>query len=256
MADYATSIDIDAPPDVVFEHLVTAEGMVAWMGQHAELDPRPDGTFAVDINGSPVRGRYLEVDPPHRVVVTWGVAGSDVHPAGSSRVEFTLVPVGDGTRLDLRHTGLPDERVAGHSRGWAHFAARLQVAAVGGDPGPDPWAEQWGPQAPSARERFDELARDHLGQPGVSPGQMFNSEGLKVHGRFFALLSDEQLVLKVPAAQAAALVAAGDAVPFETSPGRRMKEWVVLTPPADLDQWRAWMADARRYVASLTGAPS
>jgi hypothetical protein len=46
-------------------------------------------------------------------------------------------------------------------------------------------------------------------------------------------------------------VAAGDAVPFEPGPGRRMKEWVVLTPPADLGHWRRLMADAHGYVASL-----
>lgn len=150
MPDYATSIDIDAPPEVVFRHLVTPEGMVAWMGQHADLDPRPDGTFAVDISGSPVRGRYLEVDPPHRVVVSWGVAGSDLHPPGSSRVEFTLVPVADGTRLDLRHSGLPEERVPGHARGWAHFLPRLRLASAGDDPGPDPWADRWPADAPAA----------------------------------------------------------------------------------------------------------
>lgn len=252
MPDYATSIDIEAPPDVVFEHLVTPEGMTAWMGQHAELDPRPDGTLSLDINGSPIRGRYLEVDPPHRVVVSWGVAGSEVHPPGSSRVEFTLVAVGDGTRLDLRHTGLPEEQSSGYASGWMHFAARLRIAAAGGDAGPDPWAGQWGPDAPTAQDHFDELAKEHLGEPGVSRGRMMASYGLKVNGKFFALASPEHLVLKVPASQAAALVAAGDAVPFEPGPGRRMKEWVSLTPPADLDQWRRLMRDARGYVASLT----
>ncbi|MFP3900985.1 MAG: SRPBCC family protein [Acidimicrobiia bacterium] len=155
MADYATSIEIDAPPEVVFEHLVVPERMVAWMGQHAELDPRPDGTFSVDINGSPVRGRYLEVDPPHRVVVSWGVAGSDVHPPGSSQVEFTLVPTGGGTRLDLRHTGVPNEQARGHAEGWEHFAARLRVVAAGGDAGRDPWAERWRSDAATARDRAD-----------------------------------------------------------------------------------------------------
>ena len=155
MADYATSIEIDAPPDVVFEHLVVPERMVAWMGQHAELDPRSDGAFSVDINGSPVRGRYLEVDRPRRVVVSWGVAGSDVHPPGSSQVEFPLVPVGGGTRLDLRHTGLPDEQAPGYAEGWEHFAARLQVAAAGGDAGPDPWTERWRSDATTARDRAE-----------------------------------------------------------------------------------------------------
>jgi uncharacterized protein YndB with AHSA1/START domain len=147
MADYSLSVDIEAPPEVVFSHLVTPEGMVAWMGQHAELDARPGGGFSVDINGSPVRGRYIEVDPPRRVVVTWGVAGSEVHPPGSSRVEFTLVPVGGGTRLDLVHRDLPAERAPGYARGWEHFGGRLVIAAPGGDPGPDPWSERWAAEA-------------------------------------------------------------------------------------------------------------
>ena len=76
MAEYTTSIVIAAAPDDVFDYLVTEAGMVAWMGQHASLDPRPGGGFAVDIAGHAIRGRYVEVERPHRVVVSWGVAGS------------------------------------------------------------------------------------------------------------------------------------------------------------------------------------
>ena len=76
MAEYATSIEIGASPEEVFEYLVTPGGMTAWMGQRAVLDPCPDGAFDVDVAGSPIRGRYLEVDRPHRLVVSWGVAGS------------------------------------------------------------------------------------------------------------------------------------------------------------------------------------
>ena len=47
-ANQATTVDIDAPPEIVFAHLVTPEGMLAWMGQQAELDPTPGGVFAVD----------------------------------------------------------------------------------------------------------------------------------------------------------------------------------------------------------------
>lgn len=43
MAEFSTSIDIVAPPEVVFAHLVTVEGMLAWIGQHAELQPVPRG---------------------------------------------------------------------------------------------------------------------------------------------------------------------------------------------------------------------
>jgi uncharacterized protein YndB with AHSA1/START domain len=141
MADYSTSIEIEAPPEIVFAHLTTAEGMVAWMGQYADLNPTPGGAFVVDINGAPVRGEYLVVEPPHRVVVSWGMAGSEVLPPGASRVEFTLTATPGGTRLDLVHSGLPtDVQADRHATGWGHFLARLAVTAGGADPGPDPWA--------------------------------------------------------------------------------------------------------------------
>jgi uncharacterized protein YndB with AHSA1/START domain len=124
---------------VVFDHLISAERMVSWMGQHAELRPLPGGQFAVDINGYLVRGEYLEVDPPRRVVVSWGMAGTEDLPPGSSRVEFILTPTGSGTTLRLSHTGLPDARSKTHATGWANYLARLRAAANGIDPGPDHW---------------------------------------------------------------------------------------------------------------------
>ncbi|HKY15219.1 MAG TPA: SRPBCC domain-containing protein [Microthrixaceae bacterium] len=125
MAEFATSIDIEAPPEVVFDHLVTSEGMTAWMGQRAELDATPGGVFSVDIDGNPIRGEYVEVDRPRRVVVTWGLLGSDTLPVGSTRVEFRLTPIDSGTRVDFTHTGLPESQLAPHAEGWAHFLGRL-----------------------------------------------------------------------------------------------------------------------------------
>jgi len=130
VSDFVTSIDIEAPPEVVFAHLVTPEGMLAWMGQHAELEATPGGIFAVDIDGTPVRGEYLEVDPPHAVIISWGVSGNELLPAGTSRVEFRLTPIAAGTRLDLTHTGLPAVEQPKHAMGWAHYLARLAQAAT------------------------------------------------------------------------------------------------------------------------------
>jgi uncharacterized protein YndB with AHSA1/START domain len=140
MAEFSTAIDIAATPQQVFGYLTTERGMVTWMGQHARLDPRPGGAFEVDIAGSPVRGHYLELDPPHRVVVSWGVAGNDQLPPGGSQVIFELTAIDEGTRVAVRHTGLPEAHRAGHADGWAHFTGRLAIAAAGDDPGPDDWA--------------------------------------------------------------------------------------------------------------------
>ena len=139
MAEYATSIDIEAPPEVVFEYLTTDAGMTAWMGQYADLDARPGGAFAVDIAGHPVRGAYLVVERPRRVVVSWGMAESSELPPGASTVGFTLTATPGGTRVDLVHADLPEPQVPGHADGWAHFVPRLRVAASGADPGPDDW---------------------------------------------------------------------------------------------------------------------
>ncbi|MFT4296705.1 MAG: SRPBCC domain-containing protein [Micropruina sp.] len=154
MADYTTSIEIAAPPEVVFEYLTTDAGMTAWMGEHAALDPRPGGAFAVDIAGYPIRGRYLDVEPPSRVRVSWGIVGSPGLPEGASTVEFRLTAVAQGTRLELTHSGLPDTEVPGHRDGWQHFVPRLAIAASGGDPGPDHW-----------RPLADGTTRNHQEQP-------------------------------------------------------------------------------------------
>lgn len=139
MPEFRTAIEVAASPDTVFEHLTTEAGMTAWMGQRAELDPQVGGVFAVDIAGHAIRGRYLHVERPVRVVVSWGMAGSDDLPPGASTVEFRLTAVGAGTRVELVHSGLPETELAGHVDGWEHFLPRLAVAALGGHAGPDEW---------------------------------------------------------------------------------------------------------------------
>lgn len=139
MAEHTTSIEIDAAPERVFTYLVTPEGLTTWMGQGAVLEPRPGGVFEVNIAGSPIRGKFLEVDAPYRMVVSWGIAGSDDFPPGTSTVAFTLTPTERGTRVDLSHSGLPEEMLDGHESGWRHFLPRLLIASEGGDPGHDNW---------------------------------------------------------------------------------------------------------------------
>lgn len=139
MAEFRDSITIAAPPETVFTYLTTEAGITAWMGQHAQLDPHPGGAFAVDIAGYAIRGRYLHVEYPHRVVVSWGITGNEHLPAGASTVEFRLTSVDNGTRVDLTHSDLPEVSAPGHAFGWAHFLPRLASAGTGVDLGPDDW---------------------------------------------------------------------------------------------------------------------
>jgi uncharacterized protein YndB with AHSA1/START domain len=138
---YRTSVDIAAPPESVYPYLTQAEAIVTWMGDYAVLDAVPGGVFHLDINGVPVRGRYLELDPPHRLVISWGHAGSDRLPPGASTVEITLTPIPAGTRVTVEHRDLPPDQAAQHATGWPHFLNRLTIAARGQHPGPDPFAQ-------------------------------------------------------------------------------------------------------------------
>jgi uncharacterized protein YndB with AHSA1/START domain len=156
-----TSADVDyverevriaARPEVVFAFFTDPVKMVRWKGVDAMLDPRPGGAYRVNVTGRDVAvGEYVTIEPPHRIVFTWGWENSPIEP-GSTTVEVTLTPDGDGTLLRLRHSHLfSEEARAQHAAGWEHFLARLAVAAPGGDPGPDPWL-QGPPEHDSVRE--------------------------------------------------------------------------------------------------------
>jgi uncharacterized protein YndB with AHSA1/START domain len=123
------SIHVQAPPERVFEHFTRPAAIVAWMGEHATLDPRPGGEFSVDIRGVPVRGRYLEVDPPHRLLISWGHAGSARLPPGASLLEVRFQPTHDGTMVSISHRGLPEPEATGHQHGWTQFLSQLATAA-------------------------------------------------------------------------------------------------------------------------------
>jgi uncharacterized protein YndB with AHSA1/START domain len=138
-------VRIAARPETVFQFFVDPEKQVLWMGRRAELDPRPGGTYRVEISDEIIAsGEFLELDAPSRVVYSFGwegqQAGEGEHgvPPGSSRVEITVEPDGDGTLVRLRHFGLPDEAREIHGQGWRLYLDRLAIAASGGDPGPEP----------------------------------------------------------------------------------------------------------------------
>jgi uncharacterized protein YndB with AHSA1/START domain len=134
------SVHVEAQPERVFAYFTDPEAIVRWMGDYALLDATPGGEFAVDVNGVPVRGRYLEVQPPHRLLISWGHAGSERLPPGASTVEVLFTAAAGGTDVEIVHRGLPEPDAVGHARGWRHFLDRLAVAGAGGDPGPDPFA--------------------------------------------------------------------------------------------------------------------
>lgn len=131
-------IDIEATAETIFEFFVDPDKLTRWLAVQAELDPRPGGICRQVHEGRPperrgfhMRGEFLEVDPPKRVVFSWGFEEPEVGVApGASTVEVTLSPnaAGTGTRVLLVHRGLPPATVADHSGGWASMLKRLADA--------------------------------------------------------------------------------------------------------------------------------
>ena len=132
---YRDSVYIAAPPDAVFDYFVRPEALARWMGDDAVLDPRPGGQFTLRFEDRTVEGRYLEVEPPNRVVISWGRRGSRSFPPETSVLEVELTEEGGGTRVSVVHSGLPDSERARHALGWQHYLPRLKVAGEGRDPG-------------------------------------------------------------------------------------------------------------------------
>ena len=118
---------IAAPPGTVFSFLVEPAKFTAWMGVGAELDPRPGGRVRIDVDGEHVAvGEYVTVEAPHRVVMTWGWENNAAVPPGSTTVEITLTPDGNGTVLRLRHLLLPNEdEKQSHLGGWNLYTGKL-----------------------------------------------------------------------------------------------------------------------------------
>ena len=131
---------VKATPQTVFGFLTEPDKWVRWQGTRAELDPRPGGVYRVHVRaGIIASGQFVEVEPYRRVVFTWGFEIPD-HPIppGSTLVQVDLIPDGDHTLVRLTQKHVPPPEVVPVRRGWDDYLDRLQVAAAGGDPGPNP----------------------------------------------------------------------------------------------------------------------
>ncbi len=125
------TIRIAAPPTAVFPYLTDPLLLARWIGDATGSVAEPGGVFALAIgNSKPVRGEFVTIDPPKRIVFTWGVPGSDVLPPGSTTVEIVLTPDGPDTFVELTHRDLPHSELASHKAGWASLLDVLAGVAA------------------------------------------------------------------------------------------------------------------------------
>lgn len=127
---------IAAGADTVWNILTDPARFSAWMQGDVTFDLRPGSPFrAVFANyGITMSGEIRTVDPVARCfVLTWGAESgpqADEYPAGSSLLSLRVHQDGAGSRLELRHSGLPSARAAQEQEsGWYFQLSRLDLMA-------------------------------------------------------------------------------------------------------------------------------
>lgn len=121
-------IVLDAPASEVYRHLTTVEGLLRWMAVEAIAEPVPGGRLQwTHENGATMVGRFLEADPPRRLVIAYGWRDDLMGvPPESTTVEIDLEEQDGRTTLSLVQRGLPPGVVDDHQRGWVFFTERLE----------------------------------------------------------------------------------------------------------------------------------
>jgi hypothetical protein len=100
----------------------------------------------------------------------------------------------------------------------------------------------------SPEARFQALSSAMLQDEAVTQPERrgFARGGLMRHGKLFATLRGDGLLLKLPASRVAQLLASGNGTAFDANKGRPMKEWVVANLNAD---WEGLAREAAAFVA-------
>jgi uncharacterized protein YndB with AHSA1/START domain len=124
------SVEIAASPERVFKALTTADDVLRWWGGEDayrttewEGDLQPGGKWrargkAQDGSMFQIQGEYFEVDPPHKLILTWR---PEWDAPNETLVTYILEPSEIGTLLTLRHEGFGERTVVcrNHADGWA-----------------------------------------------------------------------------------------------------------------------------------------
>jgi hypothetical protein len=101
-----------------------------------------------------------------------------------------------------------------------------------------------------AQATWDHIEQAELRIDGVSPGTGFGrSDGLRIHGKIYAIRNDHDLILKLPRDRVVHMIESGTGRPWGPGTGRIMREWIAI-PEARSSAWAALTGEARAFVGS------
>jgi uncharacterized protein YndB with AHSA1/START domain len=154
---------IAAPRDLVFRYFTDSERWARWWGKGSTIDPRPEGqVHIVHPNGIEMGGRVVEIDPPSKLVFTYGYRSGSPIPEGGSLVTIYLEEHREGTELSLSHAFAETAMRDQHVQGWRYQLSvfgnvTANEARAGASDTVDAWFQAW--SEPDAATRESVLAR-------------------------------------------------------------------------------------------------
>jgi uncharacterized protein YndB with AHSA1/START domain len=154
------TILIQAPRETVFRFFTDSARWAAWWGAGSTIDARPGGQVRiVHPGGAEVLGEILTVQPPDRIVFTYGYASGNPIPAGASTVTIELTRVAAGTQLSLTHTFAEAKPREEFVQGWRYQLALFSnvvadEANANVAPHIDDWFRAWSEPDATAREQM------------------------------------------------------------------------------------------------------
>jgi uncharacterized protein YndB with AHSA1/START domain len=112
-----------------------------WFGMQQASDWKVGSTWRMENSDGTAEniGEVLEVDRPHKLVVSWwNDTDPELRPAGCTRFTFLLQPVGEQIKLTLLHEIDPAGKafIASVSEGWPQILSSLKTMLETGEPLP------------------------------------------------------------------------------------------------------------------------
>jgi uncharacterized protein YndB with AHSA1/START domain len=185
-------LTIRARRETVFRYFTDSERFAKWWGEGSRIDPRPGGAVVIrNPNGVVASGDILEIDPPRRIVFSYGYAG--MVPADFSRVTITLEETPEGTRLHLHHAFSSAKIRDQHVQGWRYQLALFSKAVTDEQHADaaariDGYLRGWGDPDAETRRRLmsasvdpDIVFRDPYGATNGLEDLLANLDAIQVH---------------------------------------------------------------------------
>ena len=90
--------------------------------------PRPGDPFRLDLDGTLIVGRYIEVEPPYRLVIEWDRQGTGTATPVPTIIEITLTPKCDRTNVKVEFTDMSAKDPAFLQQLGARYLDRIAAA--------------------------------------------------------------------------------------------------------------------------------